>query len=256
MKATRLKLVSAGLRHTALAASLLAVSSGAWAAVVGQFTVTPSGVGLTGGSFNATSLKLSDYSRTIINANNTFSEFGYLPVTGAELAGVQVATPGLGSTYGLYMQFTGSGVVLPSGQGAFNTLSYTLYGYSGSSATFSIVGTTPTVTGVSNPIVLASGAGTGGFGLVFGSASASTQLNFASNSPAFFTDPLSFYRIAQASFTATSQQTTIVNGNTFIIREGGGVFNFIPSSVPEPETYALMLAGLAMVGFVASRRKD
>jgi len=25
--------------------------------------------------------------------------------------------------------------------------------------------------------------------------------------------------------------------------------------VPEPETYALMLAGLAMVGFIAGRRK-
>jgi prolyl-tRNA synthetase len=39
----------------------------------------------------------------------------------------------------------------------------------------------------------------------------------------------------------------------FRITQGGGTFNFIPQ-VPEPETYALMLAGLGVIGLVARRR--
>jgi hypothetical protein len=34
-----------------------------------------------------------------------------------------------------------------------------------------------------------------------------------------------------------------------------GFDNFSVTAVPEPETYALMLAGLGVVGFVARRRK-
>lgn len=35
-----------------------------------------------------------------------------------------------------------------------------------------------------------------------------------------------------------------------------GAFKFTAAPVPEPETYALMLAGLGIVGFMASRRKQ
>jgi hypothetical protein len=38
----------------------------------------------------------------------------------------------------------------------------------------------------------------------------------------------------------------------------GGAYSFIASAapVPEPETYALMLAGIGVVGFMAARRRD
>ncbi len=36
----------------------------------------------------------------------------------------------------------------------------------------------------------------------------------------------------------------------------GGVISTVTSPVPEPETYALMLAGLGIMGFVATRRRS
>ena len=36
----------------------------------------------------------------------------------------------------------------------------------------------------------------------------------------------------------------------------GGNFNLVAAPVPEPETYALMMAGLGVLGFVARRRKS
>ena len=36
----------------------------------------------------------------------------------------------------------------------------------------------------------------------------------------------------------------------------GGVITTVPAAVPEPETYALMLGGLGVVGFLATRRRN
>ncbi len=61
----------------------------------------------------------------------------------------------------------------------------------------------------------------------------------------------------------TLEGTGVVNGDVFINKNGtldpgltinGTVSYWAPPPVPEPETYAMMLAGLGLVGFVSHRR--
>lgn len=61
------------------------------------------------------------------------------------------------------------------------------------------------------------------------------------------------------------QSTVIAGGNYFYSVSGtvtSGTGGYVLSSayaaapIPEPETYALMLAGLGMIGFIGARRRD
>ena len=44
--------------------------------------------------------------------------------------------------------------------------------------------------------------------------------------------------------------------NNHIPKDNGGVGNETPPPIPEPETYAMMLAGLGALGMVVHRRRD
>lgn len=59
--------------------------------------------------------------------------------------------------------------------------------------------------------------------------------------------------------------TALIAGNSYYYQvtgtatgAGGGVYSFLASAapIPEPETYAMLLAGLGVVGFMAARRRQ
>ena len=63
------------------------------------------------------------------------------------------------------------------------------------------------------------------------------------------------------SFDATFDQAVILGSNSFALHvqgltdaQGGSAW-YVPPPIPEPETYAMMLAGLGLLGFTAKRKK-
>ena len=252
------------LKRTALVLALASACAGASAAALPQFTLNPAGTtpALNGSSFTADNLLVSDYS-TVTFASGTFTDTGFLSISAAQLAGSTFTPAGLNTDYGLYIAFTGSGTTVGTDPttaptiGTFTSLNYTLYGYNGT-ATFDFSGNTPT-TSAMNPVALASGS------LIRGSAvtipngdgtftpSGSAKLSMSTSSTGFFSAPAPFYNLGLTAFANTSSQVEAFAGG-FRIRQGGGSINFA-SAVPEPGSYAMLLAGMGVIGFVARRRR-
>ena len=257
------------LRGIAVAIAMAAVSAGASAAL-SPFTLNPGAAspGLTGASFTADNALISDYSAVTFGAGGSFTDTGYLSVSAFQLGGSTFTPTGLNSTYGLYIKFSGSGTQtagdprLVPAFGSFSSLTYTLYGYNGP-ASFGFSGNTPTTTAPAG-VALASGSLINGSvssiptgdGLTFTpSANAKLSFNVAAGEGAFFAAPSPFYNLALTAFTNTTSEVEAFDGG-FRIRQGGGSFNFTSTPpVPEPQTYAMLLGGLAAIGFVARRRR-
>jgi hypothetical protein len=151
--------------------------------------------------------------------------------------------------------------------GVFNTLTYSMFGVN-STTSFGFSGTTPTIafgTPMVAPTLLATGSLVSGgvstrpaFNPVTGaqsfvpSADASLSFNVAAGGMNFFS-PQPFYELALTSFTTTVSTVTPLAGG-FLVSNGGGNLNFA-TPIPEPETYALMLGGLGVMGWMARRRR-
>lgn len=284
MNFASLKPTAPRLQRSAVALALAAFGVGASALPV--FTVDGDGSGTAASPVQADNILISDFARVLtpnpLSPLNplSFAESGYLSVTDLQLGGVTVQNSGLGTAYNMYVEFSGSGTSSSAANpnsaptfGTFQELTYSLYRYSGPVATFgvgpggaTINGVTPgPAVGVLGEVLIATGSlisgnvsTTPGFAPVGKfSPSASTLLTFdlTTAGRGVFTAPSPFYNLAFAAFTNNPSQVTMFDGG-FTIAQGGGSINFqAMAPIPEPETYALMLAGLAAVGFVARRRR-
>lgn len=253
-----------GAFKRAAAAAVLLASAGGASAALSPFTVNPAAVGLAGAAFTTDNMVISDYMTVLFGPGNSFTQTGFLSVSSAQLGGSTFTPAGLNSTYGIYIAFSGAGVLSMAGDpaltptiGSFTSLSYSIYGYNGT-ATFGMTGTTPTET-ATGEVLLATGTLISGSvisvptgdGLTF-TPGATLKVTVAPVAAAFFVSPTPFYDIAMSAFSNTPSQVTSFPGG-FMIQQGGGSINFA-TAVPEPESYAMLMAGLVLVGFVVRRR--
>ena len=97
-------------------------------------------MGLNGAAFTADALSFADYDQIVQSADNTtFTEAGYLPVTGFSLLEGSVAPVGFnapdGTGWGAYLKIAGSGPLVVSAIGVpepvYEQLSYQLVGFNG-----------------------------------------------------------------------------------------------------------------------------
>jgi hypothetical protein len=258
------------ISRTLVALALAAAYSSSWA--LPSFTLNPSAAGMNGSAFTADNILISDFSSVTFTDATHFTDTGLLQVSSVQLAGSTFTPPGLNAAggYSLWFAFSGTGhltsgsastLATSPADGTFDALTYTFDGAAGPS-TFSIgPGNVPTRSGpaailLAQGSLIAGGVGStnAGGGNFVPTAAATVSFATAASAGGFFAAPVPFYSVALTAFTNTLSEVAF-NGSGFTITQGGGSVNFA-SPVPEPDTYALMLGGLGLLGFLARRRRS
>jgi hypothetical protein len=260
------------------AALLLTGASLANAAAPIDVRWNPSAAGITNAApFTFDNVLINTYAAIDITGGGTaFSEQGFARLTVFSDNGLPTSIPTAGfpggaTPYSLYISFTATGTQtagIPS-TGSFSTLNYTLLGAPGvttfqdsnNDGIFEVTGA-PTITlatgSLSSP---GSTSLTGTPGNLL--PAASINATFVPN-PAFagffVTPPAAQILDLAAAFTNTGSVITQfpLGGTNFrlSLNGGGGNATFAVTSVPEPDTYGMLLAGLGLFAFIARRKSN
>ena len=260
------------IRTLGLAAGLGALSLAAPAMAV-PFTWDPGAAVPGAGTISADNITVQDYATVSVTSTGAFTENGLINLSTFNSGGTPVNVQGLGSSFAIYAQFTGTGTqgagnVTPSNgtsiTGQFNSLNYTLFAAQGT-PTFSATAGGATVSGLTNQTTLANGSLITGttaltadqFGGLSATATTVNSLNVVD--PAFFVSPGSTFSLGlDVAFTNTGSILSTSGANELVINGGGGNATVTASSappppVPEPASFAVLGAGL--IGLAMARRQ-
>lgn len=248
--------------RTLIAAAAIAAATPAAAVTV---TFDPAAAGLAGAAFSFDALQGYEVSRidnTFYPDNSlTFTEVGFLAITGATLNGAPVAASGLGVDYTLYMTFDVSGgapsIVVP---GQFTTADIKLYGANGMSVFDFDANNLARVTNQNAPVLLFDSKFLGGsLGANVISPPPALALDIFANldlevtdsAPGFITSPTGVPLVADLDAQHASSTVTVLNGGlVFLVNGGPDVVTFAVDAPP-----AIALFGLAAGLIAATRRR-
>lgn len=203
------------------------------------------------------------------DGDDPFTESGFLTKASFANGGSAVVSQlNALNGYGIYGLFTITGTASQSGAGfaaTFQTASLTLWIDPGQDTTLGFVGNTAAATaGTGEDYAIAnytlqSGEARVFAGLANGDFDTVLNVSLTDNGTAmdgesFFSGPRPFYL-----FENFGGNTQTISGaslsSSFVANVTGAGTEIFLAPIPEPETYALMLAGLGALGFVARRRR-
>ena len=264
--------ISRSCRHlltaTALAAAVFCVPAVAQTFQANEGTVpgaSPNLVNADRISFNYEAMIDQTINGGVLDGD-PFTESGFLTKASFANGGTAVASQlnGFGAGgYGIYGLFTIDGTAAANGTGitaTFNNATLDLWIDPGQDTSLSFVANTATAGGTTgDDILIASYTLQSGEAHVFGglaNGDFDTILNLTLTpaGQAFFSSPNPFYTLE--NFGGNTETLTGASlTQSFVAHATGAGTELFLAPVPEPETYALMFAGLAALGFIARRRR-